>query len=91
MTNNVITFGFIHVLQLLVLLIGTSFNKVITTFVNNIPEGRILCTVLHVPKFEIAYPHRQFRTAVQGLRQHTVADKTIGIILICLIIIIILL
>jgi len=36
MTNNTITFIFIHVLQLLVLLIGTGFNKVVTTFANNI-------------------------------------------------------
>jgi len=49
MANNAITFSFIHVLQLLVLLIGTGFNKVVTTFVNNILEGRILHTVLHVP------------------------------------------
>jgi len=49
MTNNAITFSFIHVLQLLVLHIGTGFNKVVTTFVNNILEGRILHAVLHVP------------------------------------------
>jgi large-conductance mechanosensitive channel len=49
MTNNTITFIFIHVLQLLVLLIGTGFNKVVTTFANNILEDSILHTVLHVP------------------------------------------
>jgi hypothetical protein len=49
MTNNTITFIFIHVLQLLVLLIGTGFKKVVTTFVSNILEDRILHKLLHVP------------------------------------------
>jgi hypothetical protein len=49
MTSNTITFSFIHASQLLVLLIGTGFNKVVTTFINNILFDRILHTVLHVP------------------------------------------
>jgi len=49
MANNAIMFSLIRVLQLLVLLIGTGFNKVVTTFVNNILEDRILHTLLHVP------------------------------------------
>ena len=49
MTNNTITLSFIHASQLLVLLTGTGFNKVVTTFINNIVDDRILHTVLHVP------------------------------------------
>jgi hypothetical protein len=49
MTNNTITFSFIRALHLLVLLIGTGFNEVVTTFVNNILDDSALHTVLHVP------------------------------------------
>ena len=87
--TNTNSFIFIQVLQLLVLLIGARFNKVITTFVNNILEDRILYTVLHVwnasahVNLKLLTQLSNFKLLCRVFGSIPVADKTIGTILIC--------